>query len=119
VSNKRAVRQFLNKFKQKARTWRVIFKDERKKNKQALLDLEITPKDRKDVLFDLKAEDYSEGPIKDELDIGSGLWVFGKKVESEEVYIKITLGKRSRPVICISFHVAEHNMSYPLKKRED
>jgi hypothetical protein len=119
VSTKQAVRQFLKQFKQKARTWPVIFKDERNKNKQTLLDLEITPKERKEILLDLKAEDYSKGPIKDEFDLGSDLWVFGKKVESEEIYIKITLGKRSRPVICISFHVAEYNMSYPLKKHED
>jgi len=119
VSNKKEVNQFLKRFKQKARTWQIVFRDDRSKNKQALLDLEITPKRRKETLFDLNVEDYSDGPITDEFDYGSDLWVFGKEVNDEEVYIKITLGKNSLPVICISFHLAEHSMTYPFKKRED
>lgn len=43
------------------------------------------------------------------------MWVFGKDVRGNEVYIKITLGKPNSHTICISFHKAEHPMSYPLK----
>jgi hypothetical protein len=44
------------------------------------------------------------------------MWVFGKWLNKIEVYIKITLGSEKDPVICISFHPAEHPMNYPLKK---
>jgi hypothetical protein len=42
------------------------------------------------------------------------MWVFGKDVKGQEVYIKITLGKGSS-ALCISFHIAEHPMNYPFK----
>ncbi|MDR8394072.1 hypothetical protein NC796_23160 [Aliifodinibius sp. S!AR15-10] len=116
MNQRKAVQQFLKRFKQKAKTWRIVFLDDRSKNTQALLDLEITPRGRRDILLNLGVEDYSEGPKPDEFDLGSDLWVFGKTVKNEEVYIKITLGKESKPVICISFHIAEYEMNYPLKK---
>ena len=43
------------------------------------------------------------------------MWVFGKSVKNTEVYIKISLGRTDHPVICISFHPAEHNLTYPFK----
>ena len=43
------------------------------------------------------------------------MWVFGKDVKGQEVYIKITLGLPNSSTICISFHIAEHPMTYPLK----
>ena len=119
MNKRKAVNQFLKRFKQKARTWRIVFLDQRSKNTQALLDLEINPNERKEILLNLDVEDYSEGPKADEFDLGSDLWVFGKVVNNEEVYIKITLGKESKPVICVSFHIAEYEMTYPLKKHEE
>ena len=59
--------------------------------------------------------DYSQGPIPDKLQGGADLWVFGKIVKGKEIYIKITMGIKGAQVICISFHIAEHRMSYPHK----
>ena len=61
----------------------------------------------------------SEGPIVDALNNQGEMWVFGKDVRGNEVYIKITLGKPNSHTICISFHRAEHPMSYPLKNKGD
>jgi hypothetical protein len=41
---------------------------------------------------------------------GADMWIFGKTIKGQEVYIKITLGFAGAQVICISFHVAEHPM---------
>ena len=87
----------------------------REKNVQALLDLEITPGFRKTILKDLEHTDYSQGPIVDKMLEGADLWIFGKTVKSKEVYIKITMGKLNLSVLCISFHIAEYPMNYPLK----
>jgi hypothetical protein len=46
------------------------------------------------------------------------MWVFGKNVKGQEVYIKITLGFPISTTICISFHFAEYPMRYPLKTQK-
>ena len=43
------------------------------------------------------------------------MWVFGKEIKDEKVYIKISVGRPGLSVICISFHIAEFEMDYPFK----
>lgn len=95
--------------------WDVLFRDERGKNAQALVDLELRPIERKAILEALEIKDYSEGPLKETLYKGTDMWVFGKAIKKKEVYIKITMGAMGSCVICISFHLAQHKMQYPLK----
>ncbi|MCA0428620.1 MAG: toxin [Bacteroidetes bacterium] len=109
------VEQFLVDFKSKMKIWDVLFRDDRGKNLNTLLELELRPIDRKVILESLEATDYSEGPIPEKLYGTSAMWVFGKQVKKKEVYIKITMGASGTSVICISFHLAEHKMKYPLK----
>jgi hypothetical protein len=109
------VHSFLQDFKVKLGIWGVIFRDDRGKNAQALLNLEITPVFREKILKELQVTDYYEGPKKENLYGGADMWVFGKTIKGQEVYIKITLGFSGAQVICISFHVAEHPMDYPFK----
>ncbi len=110
------IQSFLNDFKAKLGIWGVIFRDDRSKNTQALLDLDITRDERIAALAKLVIEDYCEGPLEEKLYGGQDMWVFGKEIKNKELYIKIALGVNGAKVICISFHVAEHKMSYPLKK---
>lgn len=113
--DKNEVELFLNDFRIKANTWGIIYRDDRGKNTQALLDLEIRPIDRTNIIKALSIEDFSEGPIEEILYRGSLMWVFGKTIKSTEVYIKITLGKPNNKIICISFHIAKYPMNYPFK----
>jgi hypothetical protein len=82
---KQQVDAFLRDFKQKSKIWGIVFRDDRGKNAQTLLDLELRPIDRSRIIEKLEVKDYIEGPVHDKLNI------------------------------CISFHVAEHTISYPLK----
>lgn len=109
------VEQFLSQFKMKLEVFGVFFLDGREKNAQALLDLNISRLERMAVVKSIEVKDYSEGPIRDALNDYGEMWVFGKNVKKQEVYIKITMGKPNLKSICISFHVAEHPMEYPLK----
>jgi hypothetical protein len=109
------VQYFIEDFKTKLGVWGVVFRDDRGKNAQALLELEITPAYRAKVLSELKVADYCAGPITEALNGGADMWVFGKNIKDRDIYIKITLGMANMQVICISFHVAEHPMKYPLK----
>lgn len=109
------VEEFLSNFKVKMSIWDLLFSSNRQKNTQTLADLEIRMVDVKNILADLAATDYSEGPLPDQMLGGAEMWVFGRAVKGHEIYIKITLGSPNNPVICISFHVAEYPMNYPLK----
>jgi len=115
MSTEIEVVSFLKDFKEKMKFWDVLFRDDRGKNAQALVDLELRPVERKNLLETLETKDYSEGPLEEELYGGADMWVFGKTIKKKEVYIKITMGARGSSVICISFHLAQHKMNYPLK----
>ena len=115
MASKEQVEDFLKRLKEKIKVFDIVFRDDRGKNVQTLALLEITPTYRKDVILNINAEDYSEGPIVDTLNLKGEMWVFGKDVKGHEVYIKITLGFPDSSTICISFHLAEHKMIYPYK----
>jgi hypothetical protein len=115
MNSETTVASFLKYFKEKMKFWDVLFRDDRGKNAQALIDLELLPVERKAILETLETKDYSEGPLEEKLYGGAEMWVFGKTIKKKEVYIKITMGAMSSSVICISFHLAQHKMNYPLK----
>lgn len=116
MANKSDVSGFLQAFFAKCRVFDIIFRDLRLKNAQTLLDLEITPLERRSIIESLKPEDYSEGPLDDRLYGINSMWVFGKKYGENEFYIKISMGIPDSQVICISFHPAEFPIRYPFKK---
>jgi hypothetical protein len=115
MSTEAEVASFLKDFKEKMKFWDVLFRDDRGKNSQALIDLELRPVERKTILETLETKDYSDGPLEEKLYGGVDMWVFGKTIKKKEVYIKITMGVIGSNVICISFHLAQHKMNYPLK----
>ena len=55
-----SLEQFLQDFKLKLKIYDIIFLDSRNKNLQTLIDLEIMPLERRNVIENLKVEDYSE-----------------------------------------------------------
>ena len=109
------VKAFLEQFNVKAQVFGIRFRDDRGKNSETLLLLDITPLQREVIVKNLLVQDYVEGPVIDELNKSGEMWVFGKDVKNREVYIKITLGYEKCQTICISFHLAEHPLKYPFK----
>ena len=109
------VKAFLDQFNVKAQIFGIRFRDDRGKNRETLLQLDITPLQREVIVKNLLVHDYVEGPVIDELNKNGEMWVFGKDVKGREVYIKITLGYENGQTICISFHIAEHPLKYPFK----
>jgi len=115
MATKEEVELFLKRLKLKIKVFDIIFRDDRGKNMKTLAALEITATYRKEVVMNIEPDDYSEGPIVDTLNKMGEMWVFGKNVKGQEVYIKITLGLPNSSTICISFHLAENPMNYPFK----
>jgi hypothetical protein len=117
MASREEVQAFLRDFRAKLSVFEILFRDERGKNSRALLELEITPASRRKVIEELEAGDYSEGPLEDTLYNVAPMWVFGRTVKKQEVYIKVSMGRPGSNVICISFHLAEKPMVYPFKNK--
>lgn len=91
-----------------------VIYSKREKNDQFMAIMDWHKEDKKrEYLLKLEAEDYYEGPDDNEISGFSPVWKFGKRIEGRLCYIKIFLQKPN--VICISFHLAEHDMYLPLK----
>lgn len=116
MASKNEVEIYLKELKVKMEIFGILFLDDRGKNQQTLHDLEISPTKRKEIISSLKAEDYSQGPLEEKMRGILPMWVFGKQVKKKEVYIKVSVGVENSGAVCISFHIAEHPMNYPLKK---
>ena len=89
MADQHEIQAFLRDFHVKMNIWGVVVRDDRGKNTQTLLDLEITRDFRNKVLKSLVVEDYSEGPLPEKLYGGADMWVFGKQVKGKDIYIKI------------------------------
>ncbi len=98
---------------------RLAVKD-RNKNRQSLIDLGITPDQRREILLGLVPEDYVAGPKPDDTDDTKEVWEFGTTVGAAEVYVKLRVVEDTRKkgvwrALIWSFHLAERSMKYPLK----
>ncbi len=86
----------------------------REKNFDALLELEINASERLEYIKRLRVKNYFAGPKQDAFDPESpSNWEFGINLKGKEVYIKINMGKPQKKVMCISFHIAEYEITYP------
>ena len=59
-------------------------------------------------------KDYCKGPEPDR-DIPGDIWVFGKKIDKDEYYIKLKITLDKAHAVCISFHPPKYVLTYPLK----
>lgn len=107
------VERFLSQFFPKMEIWGIYFLY-REKNIRTLAKWSIRAENIKQVIRDIKADDFVER-IPDSLAGYGDLWVFGKMYEKKELYIKIALGRPSDKTICISFHQAEKPIDYLFK----
>ena len=93
---------------------------DREKNRQALIDLDITSDERKESLLGLEPANYVAGPMPDDTDDTKEVWVFGMEVQGMEVYTKLRVVPDSRRKnvhrgMVWSFHPAEYALKYPLQ----
>lgn len=117
MTSKQEVELFLNQLKDKIKVFDVAFRS-RGKNLDDLAELDITPLKRVEYLMKLKVEDYYSGPHEDTYDqTKPDYYEFGIQIKGKEVYIKISPGLPSKMVDCMSFHIAEFPMNYPLKNQ--
>lgn len=108
------VQIFLNNFKVKARTFGILYYP-RHKNTDALLLSGINAEIRENLIMKLEVKDYYRGPTKDDDPKRPDFYEFGIIYESQEIYVKLSLGKFNKSPHCMSFHSPDDVIDYPLR----
>jgi len=111
---KNDVQTFLDDFKVKAKIFEINYYP-RKKNTDALLQLEITAQIREEIIMKLEFRDYYRGPSGDKDPKRPEFYEFGAHYDGKEIYVKLSLGKFSKSPHCMSFHPPEDVIEYPLR----
>jgi hypothetical protein len=105
--NQNEVELFLTALKVKINIFGIVFRP-REKNLQTLADLDISPTQRLVYIENLKVENCFSGPNKDTQDpLKPDYFEFGIEINSQHIYIKLSIGLPNRQIDCMSFHIAE------------
>ena len=114
--DRKQIADFLKRFKSFAQTqWTLV---ERKKNMDSIAEMGIPIAQVKATLLGLKVTDYCSGPDEDRDRKGIHIWVFGAKINDDEIYIKLSDDFRGDQAKCLSFHKAEFPLKKPFKESE-
>lgn len=110
------VRQFLLDFKQAVTSSGIYIAPRRGVTRETLRQPGLTKRNLEEILLGLSVVDYCKGPEQDR-DQPGDVWVFGKQIKGQELYIKLKVAEVNGAYIakCISFHPAGFPMKYPLK----
>lgn len=113
------IRDFLLQFKKIMVTGRGLDIVNRRDNIEALAKLGLTKKNLREEIMTLSVENYCEGPEPDR-DRPGDIWVFGKQVGTEEIYIKLKIAQVGKEKIakCLSFHAANFPLCYSFRAEE-
>ena len=112
------VRSFLLSVKFAIQRGNWTFSTVRKKNMDTLTTLGMGFHDVKNEILALSVVNYCSGPMKDP-EMGGDVWVFGRKIEEEEIYIKLKLigDYRDQRVAVLSFHPPKRPLAYYFKHK--
>lgn len=118
--SKRDVEEFLTKCKIAASLQ--ISLDWTDDNIETITDLGYTEDDVLDEILGLSVENYVDGPTQDRDGYANDYWIFGKKIDCKEIYIKIKIrnldddGNKQLSIFCKSFHYTKRPINYPYGK---
>lgn len=90
------------------------------KNIHTCAVLDISAAEQIEYIIRLSCSDYYRGPKPDRKRPYQTVIEFGKMINGQEIYIKLAVGERSglMNARCLSFHVPEKQMDYPLRESE-
>lgn len=113
------IRDFLVEFKGIMSKGRGLDIVNRRENIDTLAKKGLTKKNLIEEIMTLSVENYCQGPEPDR-DKPGNIWVFGKQIDTEEIYIKLKIAQVGKEKIakCISFHIADFPLCYPYRGEE-
>lgn len=109
-----AANEFLRRFHAKTILFEPVVLN-RKKNDDSLAEVQITRKQVVEIIASLTIANFERGPLEEEFYGSKEMFEFGLTIKGVEFYVKLTLGRENTPPVCISFHIAEHPLTYPFK----
>lgn len=120
LQKSQAIVDFLTEFKDIVVNGRGLDVVPRSENRQSLIELGLTAKNRYDEILCLAVSNYCEGPLEDR-DRPGYVWCFGKQINGKEVYIKLKIAivEGTKVAKCLSFHIAKYPPIYPCRKNEE
>lgn len=104
------ISQFLRRFKLQASKTGIDFVN-RLANRDGMAELGITVDDAEKFIKELTFSNYSKGSEADKDGSIGEVWIFGKEINSKQVYIKLKLDNIGAK--CLSFHPAEFSLQQP------
>ena len=116
--------EFLTELKGTSKIFGIKYDIDKEENFRTLLELEMPGARRDEYIYNLKPEDYYQGPGINDYDPKEGMvWMFGIGIKKRgkkkkiPIYIKIYITKvNGAPNFCISFHEAKFDMVFPYKQ---
>ena len=113
------IRDFLVEFKGIMSKGRGLDIVNRRENIDTLAKKGLTKKNLIEEIMTLSVENYCQGPEPDR-DKPGNIWVFGKQIDTEEIYIKLKIAQVGKEKIakCLSFHAASFPLCYPYRGEE-
>jgi len=119
VPKRTEIRDFLVEFKGIMSKGRGLDIVNRLENIDTLAKMGLTKKNLIEEIMTLSVENYCQGPQRDK-DRPGYVWVFGKQIGAEEIYIKLKVAQVGKEKIakCISFHAADFPLCYPYRGEE-
>lgn len=116
VDKETSIADFLREFKQIVTQKRGLDLIPRQENNNTIIELGFTKRNVEEIILGLSVTDYCKGPSADRDRLGN-VWIFGRKIENKEIYIKLKIACVGKVKIakCISFHEANYRLNYPLK----
>lgn len=128
TSDKKRVKEFLNELHMilrkkdfDAEKHLTIIKSKKEEmqysTKFTLVDLEYDASDVASQLQKLTIKEYSETLFDTDDKDPPLLFVFGKRLNNKQVYIKLKIkGTKEKRILCVSFHYAKYEMKLPYAK---
>ena len=120
VASKEQVDEFLAKVVACVEKGQLYYQD-RLKDVQTRAELDISYGEQIEHIVRLTCSNYYRGPKPDRSSPYQTVYEFGTMINDREIYIKLAVGERSglMNARCISFHIAEQPIDYPLRESED
>jgi hypothetical protein len=111
LPSKTLIKDFLTEFKEIAQEHGIdVIPTEKNRRETSMLGL--LPNERSNIIMDLRLENYSEGPLRDDDGSPGDIYIFGSEYQRQLIYIKLKIDGLAK---CLSFHRAEKPMSFPFR----